>query len=106
VLKHLQRTINVRIFVITNNQIRAMKTTSIFHKGTEILKINLSTIEDLLEEKGIDVFHLLMLMGDEQENIYVSRGFKACLSSETTAGEWHHYFIKDGKDFISKKYNF
>lgn len=63
-----------------------MKTQSIYHRGTEILKIeNLILID---HEDFQDDF------------IYVSRGFFHALELGLTpitgkSNEWHHYFVKD-----------
>ena len=89
------------------NKTKMMKTQKIFYKSTEINKIAFSEIESYLEEKGHDVMKAFMLLADENEFVYVSNGFVRGLTrTENEAGEYHHYFIKDGKDYTANKYLF
>ena len=46
---------------------------------------------------------------DEKEIIYVSNGFLNALKKdekEIEAGEFHHFFVKDGKCFEAEKFYF
>lgn len=77
-------------------------------RGTQMNKIAFSEIEDVLEEKGMNVNECFFLMADEKEFIYVSNGFLQGLrKEENDIQEWHHYFKKeeDG-NFIAGKLNF
>jgi hypothetical protein len=85
-----------------------MKTQKLNIRGTEINKISFSEIELSLEEKGLNVDHIFVLLADQSEFVYVSNGFLRGLNStENEVGEWHHYFTKDiDGHFIAGKLNF
>lgn len=77
------------------------------HKGTEIVKIQFSEVESYFEEKGIDVNKAFSILADENENIYVSNGFYlGLLNNVNSKNEWHHYFTKEGNDFVAFKFQF
>lgn len=79
------------------------------YRGTEINKIDINSIESLLENKGININEAYSLMGDGQSDfIYVSNGFLRGLNDlDTQPKEWHHYFKKNNDDsFEAFKLNF
>ena len=84
-----------------------MKILNFYHRGTQIVKIQFSEIESYLEEKGIDVNNAFSILADENENIYVSYGFYlGLLNNVNSENEWHHYFKKNGNEFIAGKFQF
>ena len=83
-----------------------MKTFQFNHRGTTINKVQFAEIESYLEDKGIDAMKAFMLMADEKEFVYVSNGFLNGLRNPTSEGEWHHYFLKEGKEFNAFKLSF
>ena len=79
----------------------------IFHRGTEINKINVWDNEDVFEAKGFDPFTICMELGGGDDFIYVSNGFVHGMSQEeNTPGEWHHYFVKVDGCFEAEKFKF
>lgn len=74
------------MLLLQSNQNKTTMTTTFFHRGTEIVKIE------------NDFFGLNQDFNEDF--IYVSRGFKAAIerglepTTEMT-DEWHHYFVKD-----------
>jgi hypothetical protein len=85
-----------------------MNAQTINHRGTAINKLQFSEVEDLLENKGINVNEAFNLLADEKEFIYVSNGFITGLKAdEKGENEWHHYFIKDvDGTFTAEKFKF
>lgn len=83
--------------VSNNNKKMATEITRIQHRGTEIVKIE----NELPLNNGIF----------EDDYIYCSCGFLKALNSgllptQEFTTEWHHFFIKEGNDFICNKINF
>lgn len=77
-------------------------------RGTEMNKVDFSDIEEMLENKGINILEANALMADDNDKVFVSNGFLSGLKNETTeVNEWHHYFVKqeDGT-FEASKLNF
>ena len=85
-----------------------MEVTKIYHRGTEINKIQFSEIEYLLEEKNIDVMDAFEQMADSKEFVYISNGFLTGLNAdEADFNEWHHFFKKDADgNFEADKFYF
>lgn len=84
-----------------------MKTLKIQHRGTEINKIQFSEIESYLIDLGLNADVVFAQIADENEFVYVSNGFVSGLKKEAVeAGEWHHFFVKDGNSFEARKMQF
>jgi hypothetical protein len=80
-------------------------TTTFTYRGTTINKVHYKSIEDECEAKGIN---MNVLIPDADEDFaYVSNGFLLGLSKdECEAGEWHHYFVKNGTSYEAKQMSF
>jgi hypothetical protein len=79
----------------------------IYHRGTEINKINVWDNEDIFEAKGFDPLTICIDLGNGGDFIYVSNGFVCGMNQEeTTIGEWHHYFVKTEDGFEAEKFTF
>ncbi|MDR3551196.1 MAG: hypothetical protein P4L31_07320 [Candidatus Babeliales bacterium] len=78
----------------------------LYANGTQINKVQFSEIEDYISDLGLNTNIVFDLICDEKEYAYVSCGFINGLKSETTPGEWHHYFVKVDGNFEARKLNF
>lgn len=96
----IKKNIRTVYFIV---KLKVMKVQKIFHRGTEINKMQFSEAEHSLECMGIDLNEAFDKMADEKEYIYISNGFLASLKREVVEqGEWHHFFF--GNDFKASKF--
>ena len=84
--------------------------TTINYKNTTINKIHFEDLRDIMTDKGLNhiaIQGVLNTICGDDDYAYVSNGFLRGMSAEEIEiQEWHHYFIKEGVEFLSGKLNF